>query len=53
MPCPLFPLFNSFAISMWLHYRGRGRWADPVFAERVYLILSLAAKSGRLPSWLG
>jgi hypothetical protein len=41
----LFLLFNTFAINMWLQYRGRGRWADPVFAERVYLILSLAAKS--------
>ena len=41
----LFLLFNSFAVNMWLQYRGRGRWADPVFAERVYLFLSLAAKS--------
>jgi hypothetical protein len=41
----LFLLFNTFAINMWLQYRGRGRWADPVFAERVYLILSLVAKS--------
>ena len=41
----LFVLFNTFAINMWLQYRGRGRWADPVFAERVYLILSLVAKS--------
>jgi len=41
----LFLLFNTFAVNMWLHYRGRGRWADPAFAERVYLILSLVAKS--------
>ncbi len=41
----LFLLFNTFAVNMWLAYRGRGRWADPVFAERVYLILSLLAKS--------
>ena len=41
----LFVLFNSFALNMWLQYRGRGRWRNPVFAERVYLILSLAAKS--------
>ncbi|MFL5861868.1 MAG: heliorhodopsin HeR [Solirubrobacteraceae bacterium] len=41
----LFVLFNTFAINMWLQYRGRGRWADPEFAERVYLILSLVAKS--------
>jgi hypothetical protein len=38
-------LFNSFAINMWLQYRGRGRWAKPAFAERVYLFLSLIAKS--------
>jgi hypothetical protein len=41
----LFVLFNSFAVNMWLQYRGRGRWADPLFAERVYLLLSLLAKS--------
>jgi hypothetical protein len=41
----LFLLFNSFAVNMWLQYRGRGRWADPAFAERMYLILSLVAKS--------
>lgn len=41
----LFVLFNTFAINMWLQYRGRGRWASPVFAERVYLLLSLIAKS--------
>ena len=41
----LFLLFNTFAVNMWLQYRGRGRWANPAFAERVYLILSLVAKS--------
>jgi hypothetical protein len=41
----LFLLFNTFAINMWLHYKRVGRWSDPVFAERVYLILSLVAKS--------
>jgi hypothetical protein len=41
----LFLLFNTFAVNMWLQYRGRGRWADPVFAERGYLVLSLVAKS--------
>ena len=41
----LFVLFNTFAVNMGLQYRGRGRWADPSFAERVYLILSLVAKS--------
>jgi hypothetical protein len=41
----LFLLFNTFAVNMWLQYRRRGRWADPAFAERIYLILSLVAKS--------
>ncbi len=38
-------LFNTFAVNMWLQYRGRGRWADPLFAEKIYLVLSLVAKS--------
>jgi hypothetical protein len=38
-------LFNSFAVNMWLQYRGCGRWAQPAFAERGYLALSLIAKS--------
>ncbi len=41
----LFLLFSTFAVNMWLQYRGRGRWADPAFAERVYVFLSLVAKS--------
>jgi len=41
----LFLLFNTFALNMWLAYRARGRWSNPVFAERVYLWLSLIAKS--------
>jgi hypothetical protein len=41
----LFVLFNTFAVNMWLQYRRRGRWADPAFAERVYIMLSLVAKS--------
>ena len=41
----LFVLCNGFAVTMWLQYRGRGRWADPVRAERAYLVLSLVAKS--------
>ena len=41
----LFLLFNTFAVNMWLQYRGRGRGRNPAFAERVYLILSLVAKS--------
>ena len=33
----LLVLFSSFAVNMWLQYRGVGRWKDPVFAERAYL----------------
>lgn len=41
----LFLLFNCFALNMWLTYRGRGRWKDPLFAERVYVLLSITAKT--------
>jgi hypothetical protein len=41
----LFIWFNSFAINMALQYRGRGRWSDYLFGERVYGWLSLSAKS--------
>ncbi|MFN0026639.1 MAG: heliorhodopsin HeR [Acidimicrobiales bacterium] len=41
----LFVLFNCFAINQVLQYRARGRWARYLFGERVYLILSLVAKS--------
>ena len=41
----LFVLFNCFAINQWLQYRKRGRFADYLFGEKVYLVLSLVAKS--------
>ncbi len=41
----LFLLFNCFALNMWLTFRGRGRWRDPLFAERVYIFLSFFAKT--------
>jgi hypothetical protein len=41
----LFVLFNCFALNMWLGYRARGRWNDPLFVELVYVILSLTAKT--------
>jgi len=41
----LFVLFNCFAINQWLQYRARGRWADYLHGERVYMWLSLIAKS--------
>lgn len=41
----IFVLFNCFAVNQWLQYRGRGRWHDYLHGERVYIVLSLAAKS--------
>jgi hypothetical protein len=41
----LFLLFNGFAVNMWLAYRGKGRFTNPLFTEKVYLVLSIAAKS--------
>lgn len=41
----LFILFNGFAVNMWLGYRANGRWKDPLFVERVYVILSFVAKT--------
>jgi hypothetical protein len=37
--------FFSFALNQWLQYRGVGRWTNYVYGEKVYLVLSLAAKS--------
>ena len=41
----LFILFMSFAVNQWLQYRKIGRWADYAYGEKVYLVLSLVAKS--------
>jgi Heliorhodopsin len=41
----LFAFFNVFAVNMWLQYRAVGRWRDHLFGERVYMLLSLFAKS--------
>lgn len=41
----IFLFFNCFALNQWLQYKRIGRWADYLFGERVYLILSLTAKS--------
>ena len=41
----LFILFNCFAINQWLQYRNKGRFADYLYGEKVYLVLSLVAKS--------
>ncbi|HZD18868.1 MAG TPA: heliorhodopsin HeR [Actinomycetota bacterium] len=41
----LFVFFNVFAINMVLQYRRVGRWRDYRYGERVYMLLSLFAKS--------
>jgi len=41
----LFLFFNAFALNMWLQYRRVGRWRDYLYGERVYVLLSLTAKS--------
>lgn len=41
----IFFFFNTFAINQLLQYRGKGRWADYLHGERVYIILSFVAKS--------
>jgi hypothetical protein len=41
----IFLFFNVFALNMALQYRRVGRWRNPLYAERVYMLLSLFAKS--------
>ena len=40
-----FVFFFTFALNQWLQYRGVGRWRDYLHGEKVYLVLSLVAKS--------
>lgn len=41
----LFIFFNVFALNMVLQYRQVGRWRNYLFGERIYILLSLTAKS--------
>jgi len=41
----IFVFFNIFAINMFLQYKKVGPWKDYLFGERVYIILSLVAKT--------
>lgn len=45
-----FVAFNTFPINMVLQYLKVGKWADYLYGERVYIILSLVAKS--ILAWL-
>jgi len=41
----LFVFFNIFAVNMYLQYKKVGRWKNYLFGERMYIILSLVAKT--------
>jgi len=41
----LFVFFNVFALNMVLQYKKVGPWRDYLFGEKVYILLSLTAKS--------
>ncbi len=41
----IFIFFSCFALNMYLPYKRVGKWADYLYGERVYIILSLVAKS--------
>lgn len=41
----IFVFFNVFALNMYLQYRKVGRWKDYLFGERMFIVLSLLAKT--------
>ena len=41
----IFIFFNIFAVNMYLQYRKVGKWKDYLFGERVFIVLSLTAKT--------
>ena len=41
----IFVFFNCFAVNQWMQYKGIGKWRDYVYGEKVYIVLSLVAKS--------
>jgi hypothetical protein len=41
----MFLFFSSFAVNMYLQYKKIGKWKDYLYGERVYMILSLVAKT--------
>ncbi len=41
----LFLFFSSFAVNMFLQYKKSGKWKDYLYGEKVYMVLSLLAKS--------
>lgn len=45
-----FIMFNTFSVNMVLQYKGVGKWRDYLYGERVYILLSLIAKTAL--AWL-
>ena len=45
-----FVAFNTFPINMILQYKRVGKWQDYLHGERIYIVLSLVAKS--ILAWL-
>jgi len=41
----IFVFFNCFALNMYLQYKKVGRWKDYLFGERMFIVLSLVAKT--------
>ena len=41
----IFFLFNCFAVNMYLQYKKKGKWADYIYGEKAYIVLSLVAKT--------
>lgn len=41
----IFVFFSCFAFNMWLQYKKVGKWADYLYGEKVYIWLSLIAKT--------
>ncbi len=41
----MFVLFSAFAVNMFLQYRRVGNWKDYLYGERMYMLLSLIAKT--------
>ena len=45
-----FVAFNTFPVNMILQYKKVGKWEDYIYGERIYIVLSLVAKS--ILAWL-
>jgi hypothetical protein len=45
-----FVAFNTFPVNMILQYKKVGKWKDYIYGERIYILLSLIAKS--ILAWL-